>query len=140
MNKYQELRNKHSKEFGTFPIFFAFNNKQFEEGMKKLGLEATDTDKIYKLSNSGGFYRKSDAAALKEMFDRHEQEMQEAMKDDKFLYDMFYYELGNHEYGYTHELFPVLEACGLTYDEVKNDQRLSDALKNAQIDYLEINR
>lgn len=140
MNKYRALREKQSKEFQAFPIFFAFNNEQFAEGMKKLGLKPTDTKLIYKLGSSGGFYRKTDAAALKEMFSRHEAEMREAMKDDKFLYDMFYYELGNHEYGYTYDLFPVLEACGLTYDEVKKDQRLADALKNAQIDYLEIHR
>lgn len=139
MNKYRELRDKQSKEFHEFPIFFAFNDKQFEEGMKSLGLTMEDTGKLYKLSDTGGFYRKSDAAALKEMFDRHQQEMKEAMKDDSFLYDMFSYELANHEYGYAHDLFPVLEACGLTYDEVNEDQRLADALRNAITD-LEISR
>lgn len=139
MNKYKQLRDQQSKEFHEFPIFFAFNDKQFEEGMKSLNLKASDIKKVYKLSDTGGFYRKSDAAMLREMFARHDQEMREAMKDDSFLYDMFSYELANHEYGYTHDLFPVLEACGLTYDEVTNDQRLHDALRNAITD-LEISR
>ena len=140
MNKYKELRDKQSKEFSEFPIFFAFNDKQFAEGMKKLGLKPTDTKKIYKLSSTGGFYRKSDSVALSNMFTKHDKEMREAMNDDAFLYDMFSYELANHEYGYTYDLFPVLEACGLTYDEVKNNQRLADALQAAQIDYLKISR
>lgn len=140
MNKYRQLREKQSKEFQAFPIFFAFNNDQFAEGMKKLGLDPTDTQKIYKLGSSGGFYRKSDSEALKELFRKHDAEMREAMKDDAFLYDMFSYELGNHEYCITYDLFPTLEACGLTYDDIKKDQRLADALKAAQIDYLKISK
>lgn len=140
MNKYRQLREKQSKEFSEFPIFFAFNNDQFAEGMKKLGLKPTDTKQIYKLGSSGGFYRKSDSQMLKDMFSRHDAEMREAMKDDAFLYDMFSYELANHEYCITYDLFPVLEACGLTYDEINKDQRLADALKAAQIDYLKIDR
>lgn len=140
MNKYKQLRDQQSKEFNEFPIFFAFNEKQFEEGMAKLNLKASDIKKVYKLSDTGGFYRKSDAQQLQELFARHDQEMKEAMKDDDFLYDMFSYELANHEYGYTYDLFPVLEACGLTYDEVNNDQRLADALREAQIDCLQISK
>ena len=140
MNKYKQLRDKHSKEFNEFPIFFAFNEKQFEEGMAKLNLKRSDIQKVYKLSDTGGFYRKSDAAMLKELFKRHDHEMAEAMQDDDFLYDMFSYELANHEYAYSYDLFPVLEACGLTYDDIKENPRLADALKNAQVDYLEISR
>lgn len=133
---YRELREKQSKEFHDFPIFFAFNDKQFEEGMKSLNLKVSDIKQVYKLGSSGGFYRKSDAQMLRDMFARHEQEMKEAMKDDEFLYDMFMYELGNHEYGYTYDLFPVLEACGLTSDDIRNNQRLADALNRAKTDYL----
>ena len=50
MNKYAELMNKQEKEFNDFAnkhMFFAFNQKQFDEGMAKLGLKPTDTDKVY---------------------------------------------------------------------------------------------
>jgi len=38
MNSYLELKEKHQKEVNEFPMFFAFNDKQFKEGMKKFGL------------------------------------------------------------------------------------------------------
>jgi hypothetical protein len=53
MNKYQELREKQQAELNAFPMFFAFNQKQFEEGMKSLGLKPTDTKKIYKMGHTG---------------------------------------------------------------------------------------
>ena len=45
INKYQELKEKHSKEFNKFPIKFAFSESQFKEAMKDLGLTEKDTDK-----------------------------------------------------------------------------------------------
>lgn len=36
MNAYQELQDKQQAEFSAFPCFFAFDQKQFDEGMKKL--------------------------------------------------------------------------------------------------------
>lgn len=34
-NRYQEMRNRQQAEVTAFPMFFAFSNKQFEEGMHK---------------------------------------------------------------------------------------------------------
>ena len=134
MNKYIELRNKHQKEVDEFPFFFAFNDKQFEEGMKKIGLKPTDTDKIYKFGNTGGFYAKTDAPKLREMFNRHDKEMNEAMKDDEFVYQMFRYELMNHEYFITYNYDDTLNACGLSEDDL--DERLVNLLNKAKKDYL----
>lgn len=140
MNKYIELKNKHSKEVHSFPMFFAFSDKQFEEGMKKLGLQPEDTDKIYKLGGTGGFYKKSDSEKLHDMFKRHTEEMTAAIAADQtgegFIYDMFIYELGNHEYCITYDLEPTLDACGLTEDEVLNNPALLAGLKKAKEDYL----
>jgi len=133
MNKYKELKNKHQEELNNFPMFFAFSNQQFEEGMRKLNLDPSDTDKIYKLGGTGGFYRKTDAVTLHEMFNRHNQEMKEAMEsDDQFIFDMFNYELGNHEYIVTYSVDDTLRAIGLTEEEVNNNPRLLSALKKAK--------
>ena len=135
MNKYQELRSKQQAEVNAFPMFFAFNQKQFEEGMKTLGLKPTDTKKIYKLGHTGGFYRKSDAPAFHEMFQRHTQEMEDAIAADPtgdgFIFDMFDYELANHEYNYTHDPEPTLDALGLTMEQIKADPRLFHGWKKA---------
>lgn len=132
MNTYKVMKDKHQKEVNDFPMFFAFNNKQFNEGMKKLGLKPSETDKVYQLKGINGFYRKSDAPALREMFNRHDEEMKKAIEsDDTFIYDMFYYELGNHEYVITYSIVDTLDALNLTLDEVMKDKRLMDALKKA---------
>lgn len=138
-NAYQVLKEKHQKEFNKFPFIFAFSNEQFAEGMKKLGLQPTDTDKIYSMG-VGCFYRKTDAKELKELMDRHDKEMKNAMDKDKtgegFIYDMFSYELANHEYGYTYDLEPTLDALGLTFDEVNANDKLKHGLDKARQDCL----
>lgn len=133
--RYTELRDRHQKEWNEFPIMFAFNEKQFKEGMEKLGLNESDTDKIYHIGG-GGYIRKNSARALEMMTDRHARERKEAFKDDQYAYEAFLYELGNHEYCITYEIEPTLDALGLTYDEVMGDCRLKEILKQAKRDYL----
>ncbi len=135
-NTYKALKEKRQKEFGEFPMMFAFSNKQFDEGMKKLGLEPTDTDKIYSLKGTGGYYRRTDAAALKEMFARYDREMSEAIAADStgegFIFDMFNYELANHEYTYTGSIQDTLNALGMTFEEVSANQSLLHGLNKAR--------
>lgn len=135
MNKYRALKARHEKMINELPIFYAFSDKQFDEGMAKLGLNPDETDKIYKLGGTGGFYRKSDSEKLKEMFDTFDREMKEAIAADEtgegFIYDMFNYELANHEYCITWDLEPTLDALGLTMEEINADERLLKGLKKA---------
>ena len=81
--------------------------------MQKFGLTIDDKDKILSLG-CGCFIRKSDETAFDEMFKRHKQEMQDAIASDKtgdgFIYDMFIYELANHEYCITYDLEETLNA------------------------------
>ena len=131
MSKYTELKAKHQAEVDAFPFGFAFNQKQFDEMMTKWGLTSDDTDKIYSIGG-GGYVRKSDAEAMNKMFERHELERKMARKHgDDYLFEMFNYELANHEYSYTYDLTDTLEALGLTMDEVNADPRMTDALKRA---------
>lgn len=140
MNKYTEMKNRHQQEVNALPIKFAFSNKQFEEAMAGWGLTINDTDKIYKLGRTGGFYRREDSELIFDTFARHEQEMAEAIAADKdgmgYVYDMFKYELANHEYCITYDLEPTLDACGLTVEEVNANPVLLAALKKAKTDYL----
>jgi hypothetical protein len=133
MNTYKQLKEKHQNEVNNFPMFFAFSDKQFAEGMQKLGLDPSQTDKIYKFGSTGGFYKREDAKTLYDMFDRHDAEMKQAiLNSDDFIIDMFYYELNNHEYIITYDVEDTLNALGLTYEEVKNNNRLYSALKEAK--------
>ena len=134
-NLYRVLRDRQQKEMNEFEgIFFAFSNSQFDEGMRKIGLEPGQVDQIYRLM-AGGFIRKDRSAALHEMFDRHEKERDDAMNNpetgDQFICDMFLYELDNHEFGYTGDTEDALDALGFTAEEVVNDKRLNRGICKA---------
>ena len=135
MNRYIILKERHREELEAFPMFFAFDNKQFKEGMESLGLQPDDTDKIYKAGNTGGFYRRTDAEEMREMFQRHQEELQAAIKADEtgegFILDMFSYELNNHEYCITARTSDALEAIGLEEDEVNKNPALKYGLQLA---------
>lgn len=115
---YQELRDRQQEEVNAFPMFFAFDQRQFAEGMRRLGLRPSDMNQVYAIAGTGGFYRKSDAPKLHEMFARHRKELDEAIAADKagdnFIYEMFLTELSNHEYGYTGDVQDTLDALGIT--------------------------
>lgn len=100
--RYTELKNKHQQEFNRFPLGFAFSWEQFKEIMEKWGLDPkNDLDKISRLSNDcGGFIRKKDIPAYKELTERLNKEMKEAMQDDVFFIEAVEEELANHEFIY----------------------------------------
>lgn len=135
MNKYTEMKNRHQKEFNNFPMQFAFNKQQFEEGMKNLGITPEQTDKIYKLSGTGGFYLKSDSEKLHRLLEKNNKELQDAIDNDKtgenFIFDMFNYELANHEYCYTRSTESTLDALGYTQKNIDNNDNLKNGLRKA---------
>ena len=123
----------------AFPLGAAFSNKQFEEMMQKWGLTVDDTDKICSIG-AGCFIRKSDKEAFFNMLKKFKDETQAAIAADTtgdgFIYDMFYYELANHEYCITYEYDETFDALGLTEEEVNADKRLLHGLKKAERAYL----
>lgn len=139
MSKYAEFMSKQEKEFNDFTnehMFFAFNQKQFDEGMAKLGLKPTDTDKIYS-GFAGGFYKKEDASKIDAIFKKQRQELKDMLKDEDFAYDAFYSELANHEYCITYDPDEAFSALGVTAKKVSSDDILSKAYLRAKKDYLE---
>ena len=73
-------------------------------------------------------------------------EIDEEIKKDttgtEFIFDMFDYELGNHEFGYTQDDSQTLRCLGLTDETVENNPALKAGLKAAkkkQLDWYKIN-
>lgn len=132
---YEQMKERQQKEFNSLPIMFAFNNEQFEEGMRKLGLEPTDTDKIYKLF-AGGFYKREDSNKIIGQLKKADLETRKAMQDEEFAMGAFRYELANHEYCITMDPLDAVHAVGLSMEEVQNSELLSRALANAEREYL----
>jgi len=119
MKTYQELKKENADELNSFEgVFFAFSDKQFKEGMEKLGIN--DTKLIYSIG-SGGYILKTRSQSFSDMFKRHRQALKELKKNEKELIVAIAYELNNHEYGYTGEVEPALEALGLSKDDINSN-------------------
>jgi len=139
MNAYLAMKERHQAEVNAFPLKWAFGKEQFEKAMADLGLKPTDTDKVTGIGG-GGFMLDEDVPRFKEMFQRHDREREEAIAADAdgtgFAYQMFLYELGNHEYCVTYDLRDTLGACGLSLEDLNKSPALCKALLNAKTDYL----
>lgn len=78
METIQQIQNRHRDEVNNFEgMFFAFNNDQLSEGMKKVGL-ATDDFKSIVSIGSGGYLRKDRVKDFTDMFKRHAEERKQA--------------------------------------------------------------
>ena len=130
-NKYDELREIHQKRVDEFPLMFAFNQEQFDNGMKNWGLEPDDTDKIYSIGG-GGYIRKTDLDAYNKLWEDIRKEHNELIEKDKtgdgYIKDMFISELENHEYSYTRDISSTLDALELTYEDIRNNPTLKKGL------------
>lgn len=128
---YQEMKREQEKELSDFEgIFYAFSDKQFNEGMAKVGLVAGDTNKIYSLG-AGGYILKEKSEAFHTMFKKFSDRMETALKNEDFLLDALTYELCNHEYCITCDVDEALNALGLTLEGIKSLGFGADVLKKS---------
>ena len=143
-NQYLEMKQAHQKEVNNFPVFFAFSKDQFKEGIERLGLTENDTNKIYSIGG-GGYIRKTDSKAFNYLFDKQDKELNKAIESDTdgtgFIFDMFYYELNNHEYIITYDVSDTLDCLGITEKQLEENNNLKNglrlAIKQIKKDYAE---
>ena len=143
-NQYLEMKQAHQKEVNNFPVFFAFSKDQFKEGIERLGLTENDTDKIYSIGG-GGYIKKADSKAFNDLFDKQDKELNKAIENDTdgtgFIFDMFYYELNNHEYIITYDVSDTLDCLGITEKQLEENNNLKNglrlAIKQIRKDYAE---
>lgn len=128
---YRELTQRQQDEINAFPLMAAFNEQQFADGLKKLGV---DRDGLLSIG-AGMFIRKTDRDAFVGMLKRHKDEIKQACAADTtgdgFIYDMFYYCLANHEYSYTRDLSDGIAATPFTLDEINANAALLHGLSKA---------
>lgn len=140
MESYEAMQKRHQQEVNAFPMKWAFNNRQLEQGMRELGLNPSQTNDIVGIGG-GGFIRRSDKQAFIDMFKRQNAEQKAALAaqktGDEYAYQMFLHELGNHEYVITGDLSDTLDACGLSAEQINSDPKLRKALARAIKDYME---
>ena len=132
MNIYLKLKEEQQKKIEAFPVFFAFNDKQMEEGLKKLNITIKDIRAI----GGGGYIRKKDNVKLNKLMDDNEKEQKKMLNNEKYVYEMFKYELANHEFCYTYDYTDILSALGLTLADIDKNKFLRIQLLKAKNDYL----
>lgn len=140
MTAYEQLKKRQQEEINAFPMHFAFGDEQIERKIKELKLSKDPKKRAEQIVyiGAGGFVLKEDYPALLDMFKRHQRERIEAMTDEengaKYLYDMFRYELKNHEYGYTVDASDTLEALGITEKDLAENLVMKEAFEKAAAD------
>ena len=120
MNKYLLLKKAHEERINNFKMIFAFSEEQLKEGLKELNTTKENLLSVF----GGGFIRKEDKEDYIKMFKEISQEEEELFKNDKDLYDAFIYELGNHEYAYTHDETDTLQSLNFeSYEDLTDRQK-----------------
>lgn len=116
-DEYLDLQKKHRKEFEEFPIAYAFNEKQLEEALEKLGATEEECVTVF---DHGDIVKRTDAKSLVELLERQREEMLQRIKDDPiFAEAAFLYEMDNHEYAinWTGDE-DVLDCFGISFKEI----------------------
>ena len=134
MEKYIEMKERHQKMVDELPLKFAFSDSQFEKAMEELGLTKNDTDKIVNIGG-GGFCLRETADKLVNYYKQFNEEEAKAFKNDDFLRDAFEYELGNHEYIITYDIYDTLRALNITMKEYQENERYQKIMKEAIANY-----
>lgn len=99
---YKEYTEQAQAGINALPLFWAFNESQFEQALAERGIAVKDAKKyVYRSEALGGaFYLKKDAEIIRAYFSRdHIQDLHNMMeKDAGFALEAFEYEMLNHEY------------------------------------------
>ena len=113
---YLELQKKHKEEISNFPIAYAFNEQQLKEALEELGATADECVTIF---NHGDVVKKENAKPFVDMLQRHQDELQEAMRNEEFAEAAFRYEMDNHEYALNYDGDDdVLRCFGLSHEDL----------------------
>lgn len=128
--EYLDLKKKHQEEFEVFPIAYAFNDKQLQEALEKLGATKEEVITVF---GHGDIVKRTDAKALIALLERQDEEMKQRLKDDaEFAEAAFLYEMDNHEYAINWDGdADVLGCFNLTFDKI-NKWGLQAAYRNAR--------
>ena len=139
METYRELKARQEKEVHALPFGFAFSETQFEEMKIQLGVK--ENSELYRLGDTGGFYRKADSELIHRTFKRHAEERKNAIFtksgiNAEYVQSMFYYEMCNHEFGINWDgTADVLSACDITMEQLNSTPELKQAWNAAKKQY-----
>lgn len=136
-NFYIDYKEKLQKEFDNFPMFFAFSEKQFKEGVAKLGFDNEDKSLkgVLVSIGAGGHIRTSDKQAYMDLVDKMHKRLKTALKDENFLLEALIYEMNNYEFSYSGNFEEILNSLGL--EEKKLTEKQKAVCVKAKKEYFE---
>ena len=124
MNTYEEMKDRQQKLVNALPLAFAFTDKQYKAKLQEWNIteEEARAGAIVGIGG-GGFIRSQDAQKVADTFDSIRDEIRDAIAADQtgdgFIYQMFLYELQNHEFIITQDAAETLEALEITEKDLK---------------------
>lgn len=136
METYKAMKDRHQAEVNKLPLAFAFTHDRFIEKLTEWNIteEEAKNGAIIGIGNAG-FIRSSDKELVFETLERIHDEEQAAIAADTtgdgYIYQMFLYELNNHEFSYTGDVEETLAALQLTADDINGSEALRHGLKKA---------
>ena len=115
--EYLDLKKRHQKEFEDFPIAYAFNDKQLEEALDKLGAAKDECVSVF---GHGDIVKRENADALIKLLEDQREELLQRIRDDEdFATAAFAYEMDNHEYAINWDGdADVLDCFGITFEKI----------------------
>lgn len=136
METYIEMKNRHQAEVNALPLAFAFSKEQYLEKLAAWNITEAEADAGAVIGiGAGGFIRSSDRDLVIDTFKRHREERAAAIAADQngtgYIYEMFLYELNNHEYSYTGDVSETLAALHITAEDINSNAALQNGLKAA---------
>lgn len=128
--EYKEFKEQQNKTFNEFikdKVFWAFNQEQFNEGMKKIGLEPTEENKRLLVGWYNGATRRTDVSRINEFLQKQKDELYKRINQDKsFGIQAFYYEFMNQECGISGRFEEARNVLGYTKEDINNNEYLKE--------------
>lgn len=136
METYTEMKERHQSEVNALPLAFAFSHDRYLERLAAWNIteEEAKAGAIVGIGN-GGFIRASDRDLVISTFERIADEEAAAIAADQdgtgYIYQMFLYELNNHEYSYTGDIDDTLDALHISNKDLAENPALLNGLNLA---------
>ena len=126
---YTELKKNFQKEMNDFPLFYAYSDKQFNEGLAKLGVKEEELCKV----GNACFMKKENYEKFENLITEHIEKKRELIfTDSNFAYGAFLYELQNNEYCITCDVTDSLTALDVTLEEIQGNIETLKVFKRAK--------
>lgn len=122
--KYSTYTKYAKRKINSLPIVYFYSQKQFEDAMKKLGLNTSQTNLIYRDSVGGGIYKRKDKQLKDYVYNEVSLLLQNLLNtDDDFFVDAVKTELANCDVCFGGKISDVLSILNLSWADMNTNER-----------------